>query len=135
MNQVLYLHLLLLGLPALPLPQFLLRPNSLFSPAAPSSFSPFPPLIFPSSTSPLLYQASASSPVSPRARCSSCDCSSDFGCSYNCDKCPALCKTCSCVTSLGCHYNCDKCQETDNQEAVDPPVIVVVGDLNDGEGA
>ena len=88
--QVLYLHLLLLGLPALPLPQFLLRPNSLFSPAAvPSSFSPFPPqLIFPSSTSPLLYQAA----VSPRARCSSCDCSSDFGCSYNCDKCPALCK-------------------------------------------
>merc|ERR550519_1320854 len=127
MNQVLCLHLLLLGLPAaLPLPQFLLRPNSIFSPAA-----PFPPLIFPSSTSPLLYQAA--SPVSPRARCSSCDCSSDFGCSYNCDKCPALCKTCSCVTSLGCHYNCDKCQATDNQE-VEPPVIVAVGDLNDGDG-
>merc|ERR550519_2003258 len=127
MNQVLCLHLLLLGLPAaLPLPQFLLRPNSIFSPA-----SSFPPLIFPSSPSPLLYQAA--SPVSPRARCSSCDCNSDFGCSYNCDKCPALCKTCSCVTSLGCHYNCDKCQATNNQE-VEPPVIVAVGDLNDGDG-
>merc|ERR1719458_841151 len=41
MNQVLCLHLLLLGLPAaLPLPQFLLRPNSIFSPA--TSFSPAP---------------------------------------------------------------------------------------------
>merc|ERR1719365_249981 len=102
MNQVLGLQLLLLGLPALPLPQFLLRPNSIFS--SNPSFSPaapFPPLIFPSSTSPLLYQASSPVAISPRARCSSCDCSSDFGCSYNCDKCPALCKTCSCLTSLG----------------------------------
>merc|ERR1719219_778309 len=137
MNQVLCLHLLLLGLPASPLPQFLLRPSSssLFSP-------PFPPLIFPSSTSPILYQASSPVAISPRARCSSCDCISDFGCSYNCDKCPALCKTCSCVTSLGCHYNCDKCQTSDNQIApVDlyPPVIVAVGeDLalpDEGEGS
>ena len=30
------------------------------------------------------------------------------------------------MTSLGCHYNCDKCQTTDNQTAVDPPVIVAV---------
>merc|ERR1719447_2737974 len=106
MNQVLGLHLLLLGRPALPLPQFLLRPNSIFS-----------------STSPLLYQASSPVAISPRARCSNCDCSSDFGCSYNCDKCPALCKTCSCVTSLGCHYNCDKCQTTDNQTG-NPSVVI-----------
>ena len=104
-SQVLCLPLLLLGLPlpSHPLPQFLLRPNSIFPPA--SSFSShFPPLVYPSSTSPLLYQAPASQskpgllyqagPISasPRARCSSCDCSADFGCSYNCDKCPALCK-------------------------------------------
>merc|ERR1712117_400520 len=88
-------------------------PNSICPPA--SSFSShFPPLVYPSSTSPLLYQAPASQsnpsllsqagPISasPRARCSSCDCSADFGCSYTCDKCPALCKTYSCVTSLGC---------------------------------
>merc|ERR1712038_2038170 len=115
---------LLLGLPASPLPQFLLRPSSssLFSP-------PFPPLIFPSSTSPILYQASSPVAISPRARCSSCDCISDFGCSYNCDKCPALCKTCSCVTSLGCHYNCDKCLGNNSEPApVDPPVIISLVD-------
>merc|ERR1712241_1301415 len=115
MNQVLCLHLLLLGLPASPLPQFLLRPSSssLFSP-------PFPPLIFPSPTSPILYQASSPVAISPRARCSSCDCISDFGCSYNCDKCPT----------------------SDNQIApvdLDPPVIVAVGeDLalpDEGEGS
>merc|ERR1712223_1121654 len=129
-----------LPLPSHSLPQFLLRPNSIFPPA--SSFSShFPPLVYPSSTSPVLYQAPASQsnpallyqagPISasPRARCSSCDCSADFGCSYNCDKCPALCKTCSCVTSLGCHYNCDKCLGNNSEPAlVDPPVIISLVD-------
>merc|ERR1719356_2386967 len=143
MNQVLCLPLLLLGLPfpADPLPQFLLRPN-FFPPASPFS-SHFPPLVYPSSTSALLYQApgSKSNPgpisASPRARCSSCDCSADFGCSYNCDKCPALCKTCSCVTSLGCQYNCDKCLGNNSEPAlVDPPVIIslVDEDLIEDEG-
>merc|ERR1719327_1455798 len=151
MNQVLCLPLLLLGLPlpSHPLPQFLLRPNSIFPPAV-SFSSHFPPLVYPSSTSHLLYQApgSQSKPgllyqagpisASPRARCSSCDCSADFGCSYNCDKCPALCKTCSCVTSLGCHYNCDKCLGNNSEPAlVDPPVIISLVDedlIEDEEG-
>ena len=37
-------------------------------------------------------------------------CATDYGCAYNCHKCPALCYTCDCSSSLGCRYNCDKCQ-------------------------
>merc|ERR1719474_281867 len=46
-----------------------------------------------------------------RALCSLCSCTNDYGCAYNCHKCPALCYTCNCSSSLGCRYNCDKCQK------------------------
>jgi len=91
----------------LPLPQHFLQHPSLLHPYSPSLLPRFSPALLYRSPLPLrtlLPQAA------PRALCSSCSCTTDFGCSYNCDKCPALCQTCSCTASLGCFYNCDKCQ-------------------------
>jgi len=64
-----------------------------------------------------------------RALCSFCSCATDYGCAYNCHKCPALCYTCDCSSSLGCRYNCDKCQETAGGEIQEtkPPTIPSTG--------
>lgn len=48
-----------------------------------------------------------------RSSCSTCSCVTDYGCSFNCEKCSALCHSCSCEESQGCSYNCDKCQNSD----------------------
>jgi len=61
-----------------------------------------------------------------RALCSLCSCSSDYGCAYNCHKCPALCYSCSCSSSLGCRYNCDKCQKNDGNSVEETTSIEVL---------
>jgi len=102
--------------------------------ASPDFLSYSPPYVLPAHTSliqsplrtlslfPDLYRDS-------RAICSFCSCASDYGCAYNCHKCPALCYTCDCSSSLGCRYNCDKCQGTAGGTIgqTNPPTTISTG--------